>query len=68
MIGALLFSSVFAAAAGPSPSPATATTPAAAAVLQLEERTTFEGRFTHVWARRGKDWQLVPIQRTDIAP
>jgi hypothetical protein len=32
------------------------------------EGTTFQGRFTHVWARRGKAWQLVAIQRTDIAP
>ena len=31
------------------------------------EGTTFQGRFTHVWARRGKVWQLVAIQRTDIA-
>jgi uncharacterized protein DUF4440 len=32
------------------------------------EGTSFQGRFTHVWARRGRAWQLVAIQRTDIAP
>jgi ketosteroid isomerase-like protein len=30
------------------------------------EGTRFEARFTHVWAKR-KTWQLVAIQRTDIA-
>ena len=32
------------------------------------QRTTFQARFTHVWARRNGRWQLVAIQRTDIAP
>jgi ketosteroid isomerase-like protein len=27
---------------------------------------TFQGRFTHVWARRKRNWLLVAIQRTDI--
>ena len=29
--------------------------------------TTFQARFTHVWAARGGAWQLVAIQRTDVA-
>ena len=29
---------------------------------------TFQGRFTHVWARRKGKWLLVAIQRTDITP
>lgn len=29
--------------------------------------TAFQGRFTHVWAQRDGEWQLVAIQRTDIA-
>jgi uncharacterized protein (TIGR02246 family) len=29
---------------------------------------TFQGRFTHVWAKRQGKWLLVAIQRTDIAP
>ena len=32
------------------------------------ERVTNKARFTHVWARRAGPWQLVAIQRTDIAP
>jgi len=32
------------------------------------ERVANKGRFTHVWARRAGHWQLVAIQRTDIAP
>jgi len=32
------------------------------------EGTTFQGRFTHVWAQSGDQWRLVAIQRTDIAP
>ena len=31
------------------------------------EGTTFEARFTHVWAQRAGQWRLVAIQRTDIA-
>ena len=31
------------------------------------EGTAFQGRFTHVWAQREGRWQLVAIQRTDIA-
>ena len=31
------------------------------------EGVTNKGRFTHVWARRVGRWQLVAIQRTDIA-
>jgi ketosteroid isomerase-like protein len=31
------------------------------------EGTTFEARFTHVWAQRGGQWRLVAVQRTDIA-
>lgn len=31
------------------------------------EGTAFQGRFTHVWAEREGKWQLVAIQRTDIA-
>lgn len=31
------------------------------------EGTTFEARFTHVWAQRAGNWRLVAIQRTDIA-
>jgi ketosteroid isomerase-like protein len=31
------------------------------------EGTAFQGRFTHVWAQREGQWQLVAIQRTDIA-
>jgi ketosteroid isomerase-like protein len=31
------------------------------------EGVTNKGRFTHVWARRAGRWQLVAIQRTDIA-
>ena len=26
------------------------------------------GRFTHVWVRRGSSWNLVALQRTEIAP
>jgi len=33
----------------------------------LGQRTAFQARFTHVWARRNGRWQLVAIQRTDIA-
>jgi len=29
---------------------------------------TFQGRFTHVWAKRHGKWFLVAIQRTDITP
>jgi hypothetical protein len=29
--------------------------------------TTFQARFTHVWALHGGQWQLVAVQRTDIA-
>jgi len=40
-------------------------------VTGIEETTgegvTNKGRFTHVWARRAGRWQLVAIQRTDIA-
>lgn len=32
------------------------------------EGVTNKARFTHVWARRVGRWQLVAIQRTDIAP
>jgi ketosteroid isomerase-like protein len=32
------------------------------------EGVAFKGRFTHVWARRAGRWQLVAIQRTNIAP
>ena len=44
-----------------------------AAVVTGREATTgagvaFQGRFTHVWAKREGKWQLVAIQRTDIAP
>jgi hypothetical protein len=42
-----------------------------AIVTGTEETTgegiTYKGRFTHVWARRAGRWQLVAIQRTDIA-
>ena len=31
------------------------------------EGTAFQGRFTHVWAQEQGRWQLVAIQRTDIA-
>jgi ketosteroid isomerase-like protein len=31
------------------------------------EGTAFQGRFTHVWARQGGRWQLVAVQRTDVA-
>ena len=31
------------------------------------EGPTFQGRFTHVWAKPAGTWQLVAIQRTDIA-
>ena len=44
-----------------------------AAVVTGREATTgtgvaFQGRFTHVWAKRQGKWQLVAIQRTDITP
>lgn len=29
--------------------------------------TTFQGRFTHVWALRSGEWRLVAIQRTEVA-
>ena len=29
---------------------------------------TFQGRFTHVWAKHQGKWLLVAIQRTDITP
>ena len=32
------------------------------------EGVAYKARFTHVWARRSGRWQLVAIQRTDIAP
>ena len=32
------------------------------------EGVTNKARFTHVWGRRAGRWQLVAIQRTDIAP
>jgi ketosteroid isomerase-like protein len=32
------------------------------------EGVTNKARFTHVWTRRSGRWQLVAIQRTDIAP
>lgn len=43
------------------------------AIVTGTEETTGEGvtnkaRFTHVWVRRAGRWQLVAIQRTDIAP
>ncbi len=31
------------------------------------EGRAFRGRFTHVWVRRGERWQLVAVQRTEIA-
>jgi ketosteroid isomerase-like protein len=32
------------------------------------EGTSFQARFTHVWAKQGRRrWQLVAIQRTDVA-
>ena len=44
-----------------------------AAIVTGREATTgtgvaFQGRFTHVWARREGKWRLVAIQRTDITP
>src|ERR1044071_1368845 len=44
-----------------------------AAIVTGREGTTgtgvaFQGRFTHVWAKRQGKWQLVAIQRTDITP
>jgi len=43
-----------------------------AIVTGREETTgtgvTFQGRFTHVWAKRLGKWLLVAIQRTDITP
>jgi len=44
-----------------------------AAIVTGREATTgtgvaFQGRFTHVWAKRQGRWQLVAIQRTDITP
>ena len=43
-----------------------------AVVTGREETTgtgvTFQGRFTHVWAKRQGKWLLVAIQRTDITP
>lgn len=43
------------------------------AVVTGREATTgagvaFQGRFTHVWARRSGVWLLVAIHRTEIAP
>lgn len=43
------------------------------AIVTGAEETTGEGvaykaRFPHVWARRAGRWQLVAIQRTDVAP
>ena len=44
-----------------------------AAIVTGREATTgtgvaFQGRFTHVWAKRQGRWRLVAIQRTDITP
>ena len=44
-----------------------------AAIVTGREATTgtgvaFQGRFTHVWAKRQGSWRLVAIQRTDITP
>jgi ketosteroid isomerase-like protein len=44
-----------------------------AAIVTGREATTgtgvaFQGRFTHVWAKRKGKWLLVAIQRTDITP
>jgi ketosteroid isomerase-like protein len=43
------------------------------AIVTGREATTgtgvqFEGRFTHVWAKRNGRWVLVAIQRTNITP
>ena len=44
-----------------------------AAIVTGREATTgtgvaFQGRFTHVWAKRQGRWRLVAIQRTNITP
>jgi ketosteroid isomerase-like protein len=44
-----------------------------AAIVTRREATTgtgvaFQGRFTHVWAKRQGRWRLVAIQRTNITP
>ena len=44
-----------------------------AAIVTGHEATTgtgvaFQGRFTHVWAKRQGRWRLVAIQRTNITP
>jgi ketosteroid isomerase-like protein len=44
-----------------------------AAIVTGREATTgtgvqFQGRFTHVWAKRNGKWLLVAIQRTGITP
>lgn len=44
-----------------------------AAIVTGREATTgtgvaFQGRFTHVWAKRQRRWRLVAIQRTNITP
>jgi len=44
-----------------------------AAIVTGREATTgtgvaFQGRFTHVWAKRRGRWRLVAIQRTNITP
>src|ERR1043165_2476586 len=44
-----------------------------AAIVTGREATTgtgvaFQGRFTHVWAKRQGSWRLVAIQRTNITP
>jgi ketosteroid isomerase-like protein len=44
-----------------------------AAIVTGREATTgtgvaFQGRFTHMWAKRQGRWRLVAIQRTNITP